>query len=431
MHISLRGYLFFILVFMLGIVGQWTDESLQHLWRYPAAAIIIAFLFEAYQAKRLALKIQRELPASGILGRSVHGKISIHNGSGLPLRVRLYQTPPQGAAGQSPIHEFNLASNGKQSEVFSLVPQTLNTLTWDRIYTRIQGFFGLAWWNRNLRLPDTLPIIPDHLHREERDIGLKQSGDYQKLRAGSGSELLFLRDYRPGDSLRAIDWKATARSGRHVVRVFTEEQHLNVVFVVDAGRTSTIQAGALDRYHHYVNICARLAEQAITHNDLIGLVVFADQPLISLPPARGNPALVKLRHALAQTQPMLRESNPLAAASEIQRWLRHRSLVVLLTDLDTSDVSSQIVNTVKLLSPKHLPLIATLEEPQLGALAEKPAKHIMDPYNSLAAMEMTHLIRSTVLRLQRLGACVVRDKAEQLDDSVLRFYEQLRRRRRV
>jgi len=431
MHISLRGYLLILLVVILGIIGQWSGDALQHLWRYPAAAVILALVYEAFYVKRSTLALQRELPPRAALGRKTKGKLIIYNHNALPLKLKLHQPIPQGAAGDSPVYDMSIRGHSAHSQWFSLFPQTLGELHWSTVYTRVQGFFGLAWWNRKLDLASQLNVDPDYLHRDERNIGIKKSGDYNKLRAGSGSELLFLRDYRPGDSIRAIDWKATARSGKHMVRVFTEEQHLTVVLAIDAGRTSRIQAGRLNRYHHYVNICARLAEKAITHNDLIGLVVFADKPLISLPPARGNPALVKLRQALLSTQPSTQESNPLAAVSEIQRWLRHRSLVVLLSDLDISDVGSQIINTVKLLSPKHLPLLATLEDEQITTLTETPAEHSIDPYNALAAMEMSHIVHSTILRLQRLGACVVRDRADRLDDSVLRFYEQLRQRRRV
>ena len=431
MHISLRGFLLILLVTILGIIGQWSAEPLQYLWRYPAAAVILALLYEAFYAHRAALSLTRELPERAALGRKTKGKLTVYNLNALPLKLNLHQPMPTGAVGEESICRMSISGHGQQSQTFTWFPQALGELRWDTVYSRVQGFFGLAWWNRQLSFVSHTTVDPDYLRRDERNIGIKKSGDYNKLRAGSGSDLLFLRDYRPGDSIRAIDWKATARSGKHMVRVFTEEQHLSIVFAIDAGRTSALQAGPLSRYHHYVNICARLAEKAVAHNDLIGLVVFADQPLMSLPPSRGNPALVKLRHALLTTAPSTRESNPLAAASELQRWLRHRSLVVLLSDLDISDVSSQLINTVKLLSPKHLPLIATLEDEQITTLTEQPAEHATDPYNALAAMELTHMVRSTILRLQRLGACVVRDRAERLDDSVLRFYEQLRQRRRI
>lgn len=431
MHISFRGYLLFLLVAMLGIIGQWSAESMQTLWRYPAAAVILALLYEAFYVKRSALLLQRELPANAALGRNTRGSLTVCNNNALPLKIKVHQPLPGGAEGDAGIFDFTVSARAKQSQPFRFFPQALGTLQWDTVYTRVYGFFGLAWWNRKFSLPGQLSVDPDYLHRDERNIGIKKSGEYNRLRAGSGSELLFLRDYRPGDSIRAIDWKATARSGKHMVRVFTEEQHLSIVFAVDAGRTSGIQAGRLSRYHHYVNICARLAEKAITHDDQVGLVVYADQPLVSLPPARGNPALVRLRHALMSVRPTARESNPLAAASELRHWLRHRSLVVLLSDLDISDVSSQIINTVKLLSPKHLPLIATLADEQIATLAATPAQRMVDPYNALAAMEISHMVNGTILHLQRLGACVVKDNADRLDDSVLRFYEQLRQRRRV
>jgi uncharacterized protein (DUF58 family) len=431
MHISLRGYLLILLVMMLGIIGQWSTEPLQHLWRYPAAAVILALLYEVFYAKRAAVDFQRSLPPRAALGRKTKGILTVSNRSGLPLKLKLHQPIPSGAEGESCIYNLTVASHGTQSQPFVIFPQTLGNLHWDSIYTRVQGFFGLAWWNRKFTVPGQLSVDPDYLHHDERNIGIKKTGDYNKLRAGGGSELLFLRDYRPGDSIRAIDWKATARSGKHMVRVFTEEQHLSIVFAIDAGRTSGIHAGRLSRYHHYVNICARLAQKAVAHNDLIGLVVYAEKPLVCLPPARGNPALAKLREALMSAKPMAQESNPLAAASELRRWLRHRSLVVLLSDLDISDVSSQIINTVKLLSPKHLPLIATLEDEQIAALAAAPAERMIDPYNALAAMEISHMVRSTILSLQRLGACVVRDNADHLDDSVLRFYERLRQRHSV
>lgn len=431
MHISLRGYLLILLVTMLGIIGQWSAEPLQHLWRYPAAALILALLYEAIYARRKGFSLQRELPPHAALGRQAKGVLTVYNSGPLPLKLQLHQPLPPDAQGEQPIYDMAIAAHGKQSKTFLFFPQSLAELTWDTVYTRVQGFFGLAWWNRTLPLTSRLAVEPDYLHRDERNIGIKKTGDYHKLRAGTGSELLFLRNYRPGDPIKAIDWKATARSGKHMVRVFTEEQHLTIVFAIDAGRSSSIQTGRLSRYHHYVNICARLAEKAVAHNDLIGLVIYAEKPLLSLPPARGRPALLRLRQALQTTTPSPRESNPLAAAGELQRWLRHRSLVVLLTDLDVSDVSSQIVNTAKLLSPKHLPLLASLEDEQMNALRDAPAENPVDPYNALAAMEISHRIRSAILRLQRLGACVVRDSADRLDDSVLRFYEQLRQRKRI
>ena len=112
-----------------------------------------------------------------------------------------------------------------------------------------------------------------------------------------------MRDYRPGDPQHLIDWKATARSSRLVSRDFSEDQHLEIVLAIDAGRASALRAGDLDRFGHYANIAARFAEHAVAQDDRVGLVVFADRPLAAIAPGRGIGTVVRIRAMLAAVQP--------------------------------------------------------------------------------------------------------------------------------
>src|SRR5262245_27409627 len=139
------------------------------------------------------------------------------------------------------------------------------------------------------------------------------SGSRVSARRGAGAELLQLRRYQPGDPPRIIDWKASARARRLMSRDFAEDQHLEVIIVIDAGRSSGLRAGELDRFGHYVNAAARLAQYVVTQDDMVGLLVFADQPLLALPPARGMPAITRLRRALAGAKVVASESNPVQA----------------------------------------------------------------------------------------------------------------------
>ena len=100
----------------------------------------------------------------------------------------------------------------------------------------------------------------------------------------------------PGDPQHLIDWKATARAGRLVSRDFSEDQHLDiVVWPIDAGRASALRAGDLDRLGHYANIAARFAEHAVAQDDRVGLVIFADRPLVAIAPGRGIGAVLRIR----------------------------------------------------------------------------------------------------------------------------------------
>ncbi len=258
--------------------------------------------------------------------------------------------------------------------------------------------------------------------------------------------LIYLQIFNPGSYVRApinyaygpsfarfrCDWKATARSGALVTREYSEDQHLDILVAIDAGRLSRIRSGALDRLAVYANLAARFAE-LVTHNDdRIGLVVYADRILATCPPARGTIAVTRLRHALEHLEVRPAESAPTAAAASIRELLKQRALVVFLTDLDDASLADSLVRAVRLLAPRHLVLIAGMRSREIASLAQQPARDWSDPWVALAASE--HEARAAGHRafLQRLGVpVVVADSAQRLERDLFARYESLRRSRRV
>ena len=243
--------------------------------------------------------------------------------------------------------------------------------------------------------------------------------------------MLQLRDYRVGDPLHLIDWKATARAGRLVSRDFAEDQHLDIIVAIDAGRASALRAGALDRLGHFANVAARFAQYATAQDDRVGLVIFADRPLAALAPGRGAGAVVRIRAALASMKTVQAESNPLNAALRIRALAPHRTLVVMLTDLDDATAAGQLVSAARLLLPKHLPLIAGLSSRQIEALAHASPRTWLDPYESLAAQEYCARLERNVRALHALGAPAVLAHPDQIEHAVFNAYADFRRRRRV
>jgi hypothetical protein len=126
-----------------------------------------------------------------------------------------------------------------------------------------------------------------------------------------------------------------------------------------------------------------------------------------------------------------RESNPLAAALHIRRIVSQRSLVVMFTDMDEGEIAGQLRRATSFLSPKHLPVVASLMDEDIMAMRWQPAKRWIDPYTMLAALEITKGARRTALHLERSGAHVVLARPGELDKRVLSAYESLRSRRRV
>jgi uncharacterized protein (DUF58 family) len=248
---------------------------------------------------------------------------------------------------------------------------------------------------------------------------------------GAGSEIHQLRGYLPGDPLTRIDWKATARTRQFVTREFNEDQHLEILVAIDAGRLSRVRAGALDRFGLYANLAARFAQVVTPNDDRIGMVVFADRPLAVCAPARGLDAVASIRRTLERVSVRVAESDPVAAAVRMRAMLQHRGLVILLTDLDDADVADRLVRAVKLLAPPHLVVVAGVKSTQIVQLAHHEARDWSDPWTALAAQEHEIRAQTQQLRLNRLGAPVIAAPEELLEQSVFAEYERLRRARRV
>ena len=276
-----------------------------------------------------------------------------------------------------------------------------------------------------------MAVAPDTLIRARGRPRGNPAGARPRRVIGAGSELHQLRGYVPGDSLARIDWKATARSRRLVTREFSEDQHLDVLVAIDAGRLSRVRAGRLDRFGVYANVVARFAEIVVPNDDRIGMIVFADRPLVVCPPDRGLPAVTRIRRTLAQLSVQAAESDPLAAAVRIRGMLKHRGLIVLLTDLDDASVADQLVRAVKLLSPPHLVVVAGIHSPEISDLARREAHDWQDSWISLAAQEHETRAESQRALLRRLGAPVIAATEELLEQKVLAEYESLRRSRRI
>jgi uncharacterized protein (DUF58 family) len=430
-HLAWRSYLLVLLAAVLAILGIWSsDADVARLWRIPAGLLLLGLALERVYLSRQRLNAHLTDTARVLLGVPHEFALEFTSSARRPLQLRYAPAVPDGFEAPDAPRHLTLPARGAVRDALLLLPVRLGTHAWPALPARVLGPLSLAWWNSPLQPPGSLTVAPDALRSAPRLHGFG-GGVRPRRVAGAGAELHQLRDYVPGDPLTRIDWKASARARTLISREFSEDQHLDIVVAIDAGRLSRVRAGSLDRFGVYANLAARLA-QVITHNDdRIGLVVYADRPLASCAPARGLPAVMQLRRTLEQLSVRAAESDPTAAAVSIRHLLRHRGLVVLLTDLDDANVARLLARAVRLLAPPHLVVVAGVQSGEIAALAHREARDWRDPWVALAATE--HEARSSGQRalLRRLGVPVVGAPAEHLEQAVFAQYETLRRTRRV
>ena len=431
MSLRQTALILILLTGLIGIVELWSaPQEMGHLWALPAALLLLGLAYEAAMLSRCDVELELQAPEYWPLARpqSIQFKFRQNARQRLSIQVALFA--PEEFASKSRIETLQLVAGAATVVRMDAAPRRLGRYAWPQPTLRVGGVLGLAWWSRKVAVDSAVTVVPEAVQELERTQGT-QGGAKAVLSGGSGAEVLQLREYRKGDPLRAVDWKATARRGRLVSRDFSEDQHLEVIVAIDAGRTSALGAGEVDRLSLYVNVAARFAQRAALLEDAVGVVVFAAQPLAMLAPSRGAAAVARIRDLLTACRVQPGESNPVLAAARIRTMAQRRSLILMLTDLEDASAGSQLLRAVRLLTPKHLPFIAGFQSARIEALGRSPANNPLDTYRALAAVEYTNTLEGNVRALRASGAAALTAQPADLENAVIDAYRQFRERRRV
>lgn len=429
---SLRRAALLLILFtgLLAILGEWS-AAFSRWWCLPAGALLLGLAYEATALGRIRLGLRLVTEDRWLLGRAHRLQLAFRQCDTDVLWVQAALAAPAEVGARPRIETLKLLRDLETSTSLEAVGRRLGPVVWSAPGIRIGGALGLAWWPRPLVADCTVTVVPDLLERSGTARGSQATGVQRARTKGSGTELMQLREYRRGDPLRLIDWKASARRRRPISRQMTEDQHLEIIVAIDSGRASGLAAAEVDRLGLYVNIAARLAQRAVELDDAVGLLVFAAQPLAALAPARGDRAVARMRKVLTGCRVQPAESNPVLAAARIRTLSHRRSLVVLLTDIEDASATEQLIEAVRLLSPKHFALIAGLQSARLAAIPQARAREPLGAYRALAAVEYCNTLARNVRALRALGAAAIAAKPESLDAAVFDAYREHRRRRRV
>ena len=253
------------------------------------------------------------------------------------------------------------------------VRQTLGEPRWLRVYPNFAALARYAWLSGDRRLAQ---------------IGIKTYAQ-----RGLGTDFRQLADYKTGDSLRHIDWKATQRQRRPIVREFQDDRDQCVLFLLDCGRRMRADEGALvqqqsnnSHFDEALNALMLLSYVALKEGDEVGAMTFGCPPQErrDFAPRKGSATLNALMNRLHDIQPGATHSDYLLAAQELLRVQKRRALVIVLTNFRDED-AAELRPAIKLLRRKHLVLVASLRERVLGHIASQPLVHARDAVDVAAA----------------------------------------------
>ncbi len=173
------------------------------------------------------------------------------------------------------------------------------------------------------------------------------AGDYHSVFKGRGMNFEDVREYQPGDEIRAIDWNVTARMGNAFIKKFTEERELTVMLIVDVSASGSFGSTTQSKRELAAEVACLLAFSAIRNNDKVGLLLFTDRVELFIPPKKGRSHTLRLIREILFFEPEGRGTEAALALDYLNKIVTRRAVVFFISDFQAPDFSQALAVTAR------------------------------------------------------------------------------------
>lgn len=430
--------LFFVLL-ALGIVPlsiSWTFPALRYgVLAYDILIFGVA-LADMFLSRNLPedFTIKREFSKRFAIGDPTTVRLQIENASDQTFHVKVKDEYPAEMILNEPREaEFTVDAQTAAEFSYTVTPTRRGQYEFGRTAIRYLSRIGLVWCQAALGQAELVKVYPNM--RRAREIELKALGarsflaiQRKAIRRGEGREFESMRDYVRGDELRHISWTATARRSKLTTRQYQIERDQTVIIALDAGRLMTGRIGNETKFDTAIHASLALMSACARAGDNCGLAVFGRRVIKFLPPKRGMEHIDAVLEALHDLEPELIEPSYARGFQFIASNLKKRAFVVILTDLVDKDSSKELINSLKLLRPRHLPLVVTIGDRDLNATVSHTPKDLKEVFTQSAAEEIIHQRESALKLVETLGGLALDVTTQSLAPRLLETYLRVKER---
>ncbi|MER7759232.1 DUF58 domain-containing protein [Streptomyces sp. NPDC097619] len=377
-----------------------------------------------------SLRLERSGASSVRLGEEAEVHLTVTNPSGRTLRARIRDAwPPSswppGTEPSASRHRVTVPAGERRRLTTRLRPVRRGDREADRVTIRSYGPLGLLARQGHHEVPWRVRVLPAFTSRRHLPSKLARlrelDGRTSVLTRGEGTEFDSLRDYVPGDDTRSIDWRATARQHRVAVRTWRPERDRHVLICLDTGRTAAGRVGDAPRLDSAMDAALLLAALASRAGDRVDLLAFDRKVRARVQGRSARDLLPALVEAMAPLEPELVETDTRSMVSTVLSSAPRRSLVVLLTSLESAPVEEALLPVLPQLTARHSVLVASVADPRIAEMAA--ARGSVDAvYEAAAGVQARQQRLRTAEQLARHGVTVVDAVPEELAPALADAY---------
>jgi uncharacterized protein (DUF58 family) len=386
---------------------------------------------------RSSIRLSRQLPAAFAIGAPSSVALILDAAGGRAWQCRLYDGCDCALESRGLPLELTLPAGKRLETSYGVTALRRGDVRFAPADVRVRSRLGLSELLERLGGEDVRRVYPDFAQiaryawlsgdRRLQEIGIKT---YQQR--GEGTDFKQLTEYRYGDPVRHIDWKATQRVGKPIIREFQDERDQCIMILIDCGRRMRAdergQAAGTSHFDQVLNAVMLLSYVALRHGDAVGALSFgtAAGGQRWFAPRKGLHALNALMGEFYDAQPSPTHSDYVSAAQDVLRRQPRRALVVVVTNFRDED-SSELGQALRLLRSRHLVLLASLRERIVRELMMQPL------ISAQAAVEVgsAHLYaqarRDAFNRLAARDALMIDAEPQQLGVELVNRYRAAKR----
>ena len=402
-------------------------ESYGLIYAYNAMLIVVAWATTKFAAPVSSLVVRRKFDQ--VLSVRVINRVglSIENTGLEAISGVLRDEPPPGFVPSKQEFTVNVGPGSRYETHYFLTPNERGDDLFRGSYFSQACPLGLVEKLCKLSTEESVRTYPNVLALREFNL-LKQRGRLNQMGIrksrvrGLGGEFESLREYATGDDYRKIDWKATARRGKIVVRQFEQERNQAVIICLDIGRRMLSEVNGVTKLDHALDSILMVANAVVEAGDQIGLLVFADRVRRYIPPKKGKNQLGILIEAIHDLVAEPVESDPASAFAYLNSRWKRRSLLLTFSDSEDREQAVGLVKGLGTVVRRHLTLLARISDPELEQSSTEPLSTPESLFRRAASMFLIEERRQATTVLEVAGIHTLESEPQNLSSALVSYY---------
>jgi uncharacterized protein (DUF58 family) len=398
------------------------------------AFIVIDYYFIFFSSKKpLAKRILSERLSNGDENKI---ELQVKNEFSFPVKIEIIDELPE----QFQIRDWKRKSKFKSREqqkfTYTLRPILRGEYVFGDILLFVRSFVGLVIRKFTIDAEETVPVYPSYIQLRKYELlsGAtiqSETGTKRLRKIGHSMEFEQIKEYVPGDDIRTLNWKASARKGGLMVNTYTNEKSQQVYCIIDKGRLMKMPFGGLTLLDYAINSCLVLSNVCLKKQDRVGVITFSNKIGSVLAADRKPIQKENILQLLYNQNTSFLESDFEMLYMQIRNRIKHRSLVVLFTNFESLSGLKRQLDYLRSIARHHLLLIVFFENTELHQLTVAEVNNVEQVYVKTIAEKFAFEKRMIVKELMKHGILSILTSPKNLTINTINKYLELKARQAI